>query len=172
MRLSALLAALVLAASLVFAGCLTREDDDDDADDRERQPDDGTDGNETENMTGPEGGRFQGQLSNLDRERNHTFEIRDGHELLAWEVTAEGSLGGDVEVTLVGPNDETSGGEGEREGNVTMPMNGTWTFRVRLSEGVGAAYQIAWCAGDSSVTPQGCEAEDVGDDNRTAVRRF
>lgn len=164
----ALLVALALAVSIVLSGCLTKGGDKD-ADDRERQPDDDMDdGNETENQTAPEGGTFTGELNNLDREENHTFNVSEGHAVLAWEVTVEGTIGGDVEVTLYGPGGESSGGGTARDGNFSMPEPGTWEFGVRLSGGVGAAYQIAWCAGHENVSPAACEV-DAG--NNTTARR-
>lgn len=106
-----------------------------------------------------EGGEFEGTLTALDPDHEHTFEIQhEGHDSLELELELDGSVWNAVRANVTGPQArqvqlEASADEPTEEASLAEPAAGTYEVTVAfeqgpmvLEEGIAQEYELHWCA--------------------------
>lgn len=125
-----------------------------------------------------ESGRFEGTLTAVDPEHEHTFEIQHaGHDALELELELDDSVWNAVRADVAGPDGrevalEASAAEPDDEARLAAPAAGTYTVTVTfeqgpmvLKDGLAQEYEIAWCApGEDDGYDDGYGSDDDGDE--------
>lgn len=120
-----------------------------------------------------EQGSFEGTLTALEPEHEHTFDIRhDGHGTLGLTLKLDRSVWTAVTATVRGPGTheitlEADTGEDEDHATIANPPLGTYTITVAfdqgplvLEEGAMQEYEVEWCAPGTDLAYRGDWSED------------